>query len=69
MSLEHKIRLIAGSFILASLALGWWVSPYWFLFTAFVGLNLIQSAITKWCLMEDILRWTGIHRVRKPATN
>jgi hypothetical protein len=68
MSLEHKIRLIAGSFILASLALGWWVSPYWFLFTAFVGLNLIQSAITKWCLMEDILHWTGVHRVRKPAT-
>lgn len=62
MILEHKIRLIAGTFVLASLALGWWVSPYWFLFTAFVGLNLIQSSITNWCLMEDILRWTGIHR-------
>ena len=36
--------------------------PYWFLFTAFVGANLFQSALTKWCLMEDILRWTGIHR-------
>jgi hypothetical protein len=62
MTLDHKIRLIAGTFILASLALGWWVSPYWFLFTAFVGVNLIQSSFTKWCLMEDILRWTGIHR-------
>jgi hypothetical protein len=56
MSLEHKIRMIAGTFILASLALGWWVSPYWFLFTAFVGLNLLQSSVTKWCFMEDILR-------------
>ena len=62
MSLDHKIRLIAGTFILASLALGWFVSPWWFLFTAFVGVNLMQSAITKWCLMEDILRWTGIER-------
>jgi len=62
MSMDHKIRLIAGSFVLLSLALGWFVSPWWFLFTAFVGLNLIQSAFTRWCLMEDILRWTGIHR-------
>ena len=64
MSLHHKIRLIAGTFVLVSLALGWWVSPWWFLLTAFVGVNLIQSAFTRWCLMEDILRWTGIHRER-----
>lgn len=56
MTREHLIRLIAGTFVLSSLALGWFVSPYWFLFTAFVGLNLFQSALTKWCLMEDILR-------------
>lgn len=62
MSLHYKIRLIAGTFILISLALGVWVSPWWLLFTAFVGVNLIQSAFTRWCLMEDILRWTGIHR-------
>ena len=62
MSLHHKIRLIAGTFILISLALGVWVSPWWLLFTAFVGVNLIQSAFTRWCLMEHILRWTGIHR-------
>lgn len=61
MSLERKIRLIAGTFILASLALGWWVSPWWLLFTAFVGVNLIQSSFTRWCLMEDILKTTGIH--------
>lgn len=58
MSLEHTIRAIAGSFILISLALGYFVSPYWFLFTAFVGLNLFQSAFSKWCLMEDILKKT-----------
>ena len=53
---EHIIRVIAGTFVLSSLALGWWVSPYWFLFTAFVGLNLFQSGLTKWCLMDDILK-------------
>lgn len=56
MTLESTIRAIAGTFILVSLALGYFVSPYWFLFTAFVGVNLLQSAFTKWCLMEDILR-------------
>jgi hypothetical protein len=60
MTLERYIRLIAGTFVLASLALGTWVSPYWYLFTAFVGLNLFQSALTKWCLMEDILRKLGV---------
>ena len=60
MTLERYIRLIAGTFVLASLALGTWVSPYCYLFTAFVGLNLFQSALTKWCLMEDILRKLGV---------
>lgn len=58
MSLDHVIRLIAGSFVLISLALGWWVSPWFLLFTAFVGVNLVQSSITRWCLMEDILKAT-----------
>ena len=66
MTLERYIRLIAGTFVLASLALGTWVSPYWYLFTAFVGLNLLQSALTKWCLMEDILRKFGIGKYSKP---
>ncbi|MBI5624153.1 MAG: DUF2892 domain-containing protein [Elusimicrobia bacterium] len=55
MTLEHTIRLIAGTFILVSLGLSVWVSPKFLWFTAFVGANLIQSSFTKWCLMEDIL--------------
>lgn len=60
MEMERWIRLIAGSFILISLALGVWVNSYWLLFTAFVGFNLIQSVFTRWCLMEDILKKFGI---------
>jgi len=60
MTLERYIRIIAGTFVLISLALGTWVNHYWYLFTAFVGLNLFQSGITKWCLMEDILRKVGV---------
>ena len=60
MTREHVIRMMAGIFILGSLALGWFVSPYWLLFTAFVGLNLFQSSLTKWCLMDDILRKFGV---------
>lgn len=62
MSMHYAIRLVAGTFVLVSLALGYWVSPYWFLFTAFVGLNLIQSAFTRWCLMEKILAGLGLAR-------
>ena len=62
MTMERYIRLIAGTFILASLALGYWVSPWFFLFTAFVGVNLFQSALTRWCLMEDILSKFGLKR-------
>lgn len=71
MTMDRKIRLIAGTFILISLALAHWVSPWWLLFTGFVGVNLIQSAFTRWCLMEDILRATGIHReggARRPVS-
>ena len=57
---EKWVRLVAGSFILLSLALGLWVHKYWFFFTAFVGLNLFQSALSGWCLMEDILRKIGV---------
>jgi DUF2892 family protein len=64
MYLENWIRAIAGTFVLVSLSLGYFVNPYWFLFTAFVGVNLIQSAFTNWCLMEKILMRLGV----KPAT-
>lgn len=60
MTLERWIRLIAGTFVLGSLLLSQVHSPYWLLFTAFVGLNLFQSALTGWCLMEDILRNFGV---------
>jgi hypothetical protein len=60
MTRERMIRAIAGSFVLVSLALGYLVSPAFYLFTAFVGLNLLQSAFTKWCLMEDILKKLGV---------
>jgi hypothetical protein len=60
MSLERYLRLIAGFFVLLSVALGYWVNPYWFLFTAFVGLNLFQSAFTDWCPMITFLRKLGL---------
>ena len=60
MKMEDYIRAIAGTFVLVSVGLGWFWSEYWFLFTAFVGLNLLQSAFTKWCLMENILAKLGI---------
>ena len=62
MRMEEYIRAIAGTFVLVSLALGYLHSPYWHLFTAFVGLNLLQSAFTRWCLMETILEKAGIAR-------
>jgi hypothetical protein len=64
MSLERWIRLIAGTFILTSLALSQVHSVYWLWFTAFVGANLFQSALTRWCLMEDILRKLGVREGR-----
>ena len=59
------VRLLAGLFILLSLALGIsgspvFVSPWWLAFTAFVGINLLQSALTRWCLLEFILRKLGV---------
>jgi hypothetical protein len=60
MALEQWIRLIAGTLILLSLALSQVHSVYWLWFTAFVGANLFQSAVTRWCLMEDILRKLGV---------
>lgn len=55
MKIENAVRAIAGTFILLSLSLGYLISPYWLLFTGFVGLNLLQSAFTGWCPMETLL--------------
>jgi hypothetical protein len=60
MTVEAALRAIAGAFVLLSLALGWLVHPYWYLFTAFVGLNLLQSAFTGWCPMMTVLRKAGV---------
>jgi len=60
MSIERYLRLIAGFFVMLSVALGYWVNPLWFLFTAFVGLNLLQSAFTDWCPMMTFLRKLGV---------
>ena len=60
MTVERALRLIAGTFVLLSLALGNWVHPGFYLFTAFVGLNLFQSSITNWCPMMTILRKFGL---------
>lgn len=60
MSLERLLRLIAGTFVLASLALGAWVNPKWYWFTAFVGANLLQSGFTNWCPMMWFLRKLGV---------
>jgi Protein of unknown function (DUF2892) len=62
MTVERLLRLIAGTFVLLSLALGYLVSPYWYLFTAFVGLNLFQSGLTDWCPMMTILGKCGVQR-------
>ncbi|MDF1821303.1 MAG: DUF2892 domain-containing protein [Alcanivoracaceae bacterium] len=60
MVMEQYIRAIAGSFILLSLALGYLHHPYWHGFTAFVGLNLLQSAFTGFCPMEKLLAALGV---------
>lgn len=60
MTVERALRLIAGTFVLLSLALGTWVNPKWYWFTAFVGLNLLQSGLTNWCPMMSILKVAGL---------
>jgi len=60
MTIERGLRLMAGAFVLLSLALGYWVSPYWYWFTAFVGLNLLQSAFTNWCPAMWMLAKLGL---------
>jgi len=62
MTVERGLRLIAGTFVLASVILAVVHSPYWLLFTAFVGLNLLQSGFTNWCPMVWILQKLGLRR-------
>ncbi len=60
MTIEKSIPIMAGSFILISLALAVWVNKWWLLWTAFVGVNLVQSAITGWCPAEGLLKKLGM---------
>jgi hypothetical protein len=64
MTIDEGLRMIAGFFVLLSVALGVWVSPWWLAFTAFVGLNLLQSAFTHWCPMMWVLKKAGLHEQR-----
>ncbi len=71
MTVNDMLRMFAGGFVLLTLALSQLHSPYWLLFTAFVGLNLLQSAFTKWCPLMSILRGFKVrdydHEARKGA--
>lgn len=60
MTVDRYLRLIAGTFVLLSTVLAWTVSPWFLAFTAFVALNLMQSAFTNWCPMMWILRKVGV---------
>jgi len=60
MTINDTIKLVAGIFIVLSVSLGYFVNELWFLFTLFVGLNLFQSSLTKWCFLETILRKAGM---------
>ena len=60
MTVNDWIHTIAGTFILVSLVLGIWVHPYWFFFTAFVGANLFQYGLSKYCPLGVILKKLGV---------
>ena len=60
MRIDEGLRAIAGVFVVATVALGVWVNPWWFAFTVFVGLNLLQSAFSKWCPMMVVLKRAGL---------
>jgi hypothetical protein len=69
MSVNNWIHVIAGIFILGSLALGTWVSPWWYLFTAFVGANLFQFGFSKFCPMGFVLKKIGVPEERCQRKN
>jgi hypothetical protein len=60
MTVERYLRLVAGFFVMGSVALGYFVHPGWFFFTGFVGLNLFQSAFSNWCPLITILKKLGV---------
>jgi hypothetical protein len=60
MTLDHAVMMFAGSMILLSLVLGFYVSPYWYLLTAFVGLNLMQASVTGFCPAAMVFKKLGV---------
>ena len=64
MTVNDWIHVLAGSFILISLALGTWVHPYWYFFTAFVGANLFQYGFSKLCPLGIVLKKLGVPESR-----
>lgn len=60
MTVDRYLRLIAGLIVMLTVGLGLWHDQRWFYFTAFVGLNLFQSAFTDWCPMMTVLRKIGV---------
>lgn len=60
MNIDKLVFRIAGSFILISLLLAWWHSPYWLWFTAFVGANMVQSTFTGFCPLAKVLKYLGV---------
>lgn len=64
MVVDQLLHIIAGMFVVVSVALGYWVSPYFYLFTVFVGLNLLQSGFSGWCPMMTFLRWVGFKDIK-----
>jgi hypothetical protein len=64
MSIDRAVMAFAGFMVLASLALGWFVTPWWFLLTAFAGLNMVQSAFTGFCPAAIVMKKLGL----KPGT-
>ncbi len=68
MTVDRVLRMMAGAFVLISVGLAYWVSPWWLLFTAFVGLNLFQSAFTNWCPAMYFLRKCGVPDTQEPSS-
>lgn len=60
MSIDRAVMMFAGVMVLVSLALGYYVSDYWFLLTAFVGLNLMQASVTGFCPAAMLFRKLGL---------
>ena len=60
MTIDRAVMAFAGFMVLLSLALGWYVSPYWYLLNAFVGLNLIQASFTRFCPAAMIFKALGV---------